>query len=60
CSRDEDESDMIFEKSLNYFDRIFSYARVHEIAHEFASAIVKQRSMSAQEIIEQLRQLSML
>ncbi len=60
CSLDEDESDMIFEKSLNYFDRIFSYARVHEIAHEFASAIVKQRSMSAQEIIEQLRQLSML
>ncbi|MDE6703864.1 MAG: hypothetical protein K2K00_09345 [Muribaculaceae bacterium] len=60
CSLDEDESDMIFEKSLNYFDRIFSYARVHEIAHEFASAIVKQRSMSAQEIIEHLRQLSML
>lgn len=60
CSLDEDESDMIFEKSLNYFDRIFSYARVHEIAHEFASAIVKQRSMTAQEIIEQLRQLSML
>lgn len=60
CSLEDDESDMIFEKSLNYFDRIFSYARVHEIAHEFASAIVKQRSMTAQEIIEQLRQLSML
>ena len=60
CSLDEDESDMIFEKTLNYFDRIFSYARVHEIAHEFASSIVEQRTMSSQEIIEKLRQLSML
>jgi len=60
CSLDEDESDALFEKSLNYFDRLFSYARVHEIANEFASTIIRQRRMSAQEIIEQLRQLSMI
>lgn len=60
CSLDDDESDVLFEKSLNYFDRLFSYAHVHELAHDFASAIVKQRRMSGHEIIEQLRQLSMM
>ena len=60
CSLDEDESDAIFEKSLNYFDRLFSYARVHEIANDFASAIVAQSSMTVQEILEQLRNLSMI
>lgn len=60
CSLDEDESDALFEKSLNYFDRLFSYARVHEIANDFASALVRQRRMSSQEVFEQLRQLSLL
>lgn len=60
CSLDEDESDALFEKSLNYFDRLFSYARVHEIANDFAAAIVRQRRMTSQEVIDQLRQLSML
>lgn len=60
CSLDEDESDALFEKSLNYFDRLFSYARVHEIANDFASAIVRQRRMTSHEVFEQLRQLSML
>lgn len=60
CSLDEDESDMLFEKSLRYFDRLFSYSRVHDIAHEFAETIVKQRRLSSREIIEQLSQLSMI
>lgn len=60
CSLDDDESDMIFDKSLRYFDRLFSYSRVHDIAHEFASEIVKQRRLSSQEILEQLSQLSMI
>ena len=60
CSLDEDESDMLFEKSLRYFDRLFSYSRVHDIAHEFAETIVRQRRLSSREIIEQLSQLSMI
>lgn len=60
CSLDDDESDMIFEKSLSYFDRLFSYARVHEITNDFVSSISQRRSLTAQEVIEQLRQLSML
>ena len=60
CSLDDDESDMLFEKSLRYFDRLFSYSRVHDIAHEFADTIVKQRQLSSREIIEQLSQLSII
>ncbi|MDE5554396.1 MAG: hypothetical protein K2J10_04350, partial [Muribaculaceae bacterium] len=60
CSLDEDESEALFEKSLRYFDRLFSYSRVHDIAHEFADTIVKQRQMSSREIIDQLSQLSMM
>lgn len=60
CSLDEDESEALFEKSLRYFDRLFSYSRVHDIAHEFADTIIKQRRMSSREILEQLSQLSML
>ena len=60
CSLDEDESDMIFDKTLRYFDRLFSYSHVHEIANEFADTIVRQRHLSSQEIIEQLSRLSVL
>lgn len=60
CSLDEDESDVLFDKSISYFDRLFSYARVHEIAHDLAASLVKQRHMTSQEVIEQLRQLSMI
>lgn len=60
CSLEDDETDEIFDKSFSYFDRLFSYARVHEIANNFVDAIIKQRRMSSSEIIEQLRQLSMI
>lgn len=60
CSLEDDESDMIFDKTLRYFDRLFSYSHVHEIANEFADTIVRQRHLSAQEIVEQLRRLSMI
>lgn len=60
CSLEQDECDDLFEKDFAYFDNLFSYARVHEIATQFADEIVRKRSMSAPEIIEQLRQLSLI
>lgn len=60
CSLDRDETDDIFDRSVSYFDRLFSYARVHEIANDFAGNLVRQRTVSAQEVIERLRQLSMI
>ena len=60
CSLEDDEIDMIFDKTLGYFDRLFSYSHVHDIANEFAGTIVRQRQMTSQEIVEQLRHLSMI
>ncbi len=54
---DDDESDMIFDKSLAYFDRLYSYAHVHDIASRLADTIARQRQLSSQEIFEQLGQL---
>lgn len=60
CSLDKDETDDIFDRSVSFFDRLFSYARVHEIANDFAENLVRQRIVSAQDVIERLRQLSMI
>lgn len=60
CQLERDEADAIFEKNYNYFDRLFTYSQVHQAAHDLAAALVRQRRMSALEIIEQLRVLSML
>lgn len=54
---DDDECDVIFDKSLAYFDRLYSYAHVHEIASRFAATLTRQRQLSSQEIFEQLGQL---
>lgn len=59
CSLDKDEADQIFDNSFSYFDRIYSYAQVHEILNEFASQIIRRRQMTAGEIFEQLRMISM-
>lgn len=60
CSLDKDETDELFSRSVSYFDRLFSYARVHQIANDFAENLVMQRSITAQDAVERLRQLSML
>lgn len=58
CSLEKDETDTVFDRSISYFDRLFSYAKVHELANNLASTFVSQRRMSAPEIFESLRQLS--
>lgn len=60
CSLEDDETDEVFNRSVSYFDRLFSYARVHEIANDFADNLINQRHVSAQEAVERLRQLSMI
>lgn len=60
CSLDNDETDELFDRSVSYFDRLFSYARVHQIANEFADHLVSERSVTAQDVLERMRQLSMI
>lgn len=59
-SLEKDEADNIFDKSLSYFDRIFSYSQVHEIASDFADTLIDQRQMSVREMASHLRSLSMI
>lgn len=60
CSLDTDEADNIYDKSIAYFDRIYSYAQVHEIVDSFVSSLDARRQMSAQEVMESLSRLSMI
>lgn len=60
CSLDDDESEILSDKLIKYFDRVFSYSQVHDLAHEFADTIVNQRQLTAREVIDQLGRLSML
>lgn len=60
CSLESDETQHLFEKNLNYLNRIFSHHGVQSVAHEFADVLRSRRVMTRFEVIEQLRALSML
>ena len=60
CSLESDETQHLFEKNLNYLNRIFSHHGVQSVAHDFAEALKNRRSMTRFEVVEQLRALSML
>lgn len=58
CSLEQDEADTLFSRNYNYFDRVFNHSGVAGVAHNFASELQRRRSMSLQEILEQLRDIS--
>lgn len=60
CTLETDEADSLFNRNFSYFDRIFNHRGVAAVAHNFASELTHRRSMSLQEIIEQLRDLNRL
>lgn len=60
CSLDNDEADMVFDKSFNYLDRVFSHRTVRAVADDFATSIRDRRRMTHAEIVEALRMLAMI
>jgi hypothetical protein len=60
CSLERDECDNIFEKCYSYFDRIFAHQGVQAVVSDFASSLIANRTMSANEVIEKLQRLSRL
>lgn len=60
CELDTDETQHLFEKNLNYLNRIFSHHGVQSVAHDFAETLRSRRTMTRYEVVEQLRALSML
>lgn len=60
CSLESDETQHLFEKNVNYLNRIFSHHGVQSVAHDFAETLRSRRTMTRYEVVEQLRTLSML
>lgn len=60
CQLDDDEIDLVYNKTYRYLDRVFSHAGVASIAHRFAQTLEQRRAMSATEVFEDLTDLSRL
>lgn len=59
CSLDDDEIELLFNKSFSYFERLFSHSSVHEVVSEFVSELNERRHLSSGEVIDILGRLSM-
>lgn len=60
CALEEDETTRLFEKNYSYLTRVFNHSGVQSIARNFASVLKEKRQMTRMDILEQLRELSML
>lgn len=60
CALEDDEIDRVFDKSYNYLWRVFSHRGVQAVAHDFADALAKRRSLSRLDVLEMLQSLRML
>lgn len=60
CSLEADENERLFSKNYNYLQRVFSHSGVQSIARELAAELRDRRRLSAAEVIDSLRALSML
>lgn len=60
CELETDEIDRLFNKNLSYLTRVFSHRGVQSVAHDFASALMKRRTLSRLDTLELLDALKML
>lgn len=60
CSLEEDEVDALFNKSLTYATRIFHNPRVHPAIDEFVRILSRRRTLSGNEIIDELHALQLI
>lgn len=60
CQLDDDEIEMVYNKTYRYLDRVFSHAGVAHVARDFAGRLASRRSMTASEVFEALSALSRL
>ena len=60
CSLEEDEVDTLYDKTRTYMGRIFRNPRLHAAINDFAHLLSRRRSLSGNEIIDELRALSLV
>ncbi|MDE6301720.1 MAG: hypothetical protein K2M19_08390 [Muribaculaceae bacterium] len=59
CALEADEVDALYNDRYEYYRRLFQHPRVSAAASDFAAAIRSHRRMSAAEVMENLRRLTM-
>lgn len=57
CSLEDDEIDMIFDKTLSFMRSVYANPQVHAIACGIADAIKQRRTMSGSEVLEEMQML---
>lgn len=60
CSLEPDETESLYNKSYNYYTRLFSHPTVMYVARDFATTLRMQRRMSGAEIMQSLISLESL
>lgn len=60
CSLEDDEIETIYDKTRVYMGRIFRNPRLHPAINDFAHLLARRRSLSGNEIIDELRALSII
>lgn len=60
CGLEEDEVDALFNRTLSYSRRIFSNPRLHPAINEFARVISRRRTLTGNEILDELRMLQLI
>lgn len=60
CGLDEDEVDALFNRTLSHSRRIFSNPRLHPAINEFARIISRRRTLTGNEIRDELRMLQLI
>lgn len=60
CSLEEDEIRALFDKTLSYSRRIFSNRRIYPLVDKFAQIIASRRTLTGEEVREQLHYLQII
>lgn len=60
CSLEDDEIETIYDKTRSYMGRIFRNPRLHPAIEDFARTLSRRRSLSGNEIIDELRAFSLI
>lgn len=60
CQLEDDEIEQIFTKTISYMRRIFNNPRIHPAIDDFARTISRRRTLSGNEILDELRILQII
>lgn len=60
CSLEEDEAETLYNKTRTYMGRIFRNPRLHPAIDDFARTLSRRRTLSGNEILDELRTLSII